>query len=449
MSNFKKQILFPAIALIFTMNYTIAQSDNADVYDLKRVIDYSLENNLSNAIFENNNEMTKQQNLEGLSRYLPQLNAFFNFDYNAKLQTTVIPAGGFSPNEIRIQMGNPFVSATAIQLDQKLYDQSSIIALKARKYNLEYASLKQEQNNVDIIYNASIAYYQVLTVEQQTKLLLDNKKQYDDLLRIMSLQLEKGVIRKLDYDRTKVALNNITSQLALLETNKVMATNQLKMAMGMPFEETLEIDTTKPPEDVKMPQDENFSSENRVDYQILNKQMILQEYDYKMKKMSVVPTLSAYGRYGANAYSKEFSTAFVNWFDYSSVGLKLNVPIFNGMRASAQMKQSKLTMENLKQNIKISQLSNQLEFQSAKTKLFSSYLSYNQDKENMTLAQDVYNASLVEYQQGQSSLTDFLNSDYSLKQAQSNYINSMLNFLSARLAYEKAKGTLTTYVGQL
>jgi outer membrane protein TolC len=430
-------------------NYVNAQSDNAGVYDLKRVIDYSLENNLSSTVYENNIEMTKQQNLEGLSRYLPQINAFFNFDYNAKLQTTVIPAGGFSPKEVRIQMGNPFVSGTGIQLDQKLYDQSNIVALKARKYNLEFASLKQQQNDVDIIYNASIAYYQVLTVEQQARLLLENKKQYDDLLRIMALQLEKGVIRKLDYDRTKVALNNITSQLALLETNKVMATNQLKMAMGMPFDGTLEIDTTQLPEDITMPQDESFSSENRLDYQILNQQMVLQEYDYKMKKMAVVPTLSAYARYGANAYSKEFGTAFNNWFDYSSVGLKLNVPIFNGMRASAQMKQSKLTMENLKQNIKISQLSNQLEFQSAKTKLFSSYLSYNQDKDNMMLAKDVYDASLVEYQQGQSSLTDFLNSDYSLKQAQSNYINSMLNFLSARLAYEKAKGTLTDYVGQL
>ena len=50
---------------------------------------------------------------------------------------------------------------------------------------------------------------------------------------------------------------------------------------------------------------------------------------------------------------------------------------------------------------------------------------------------------------GAASLSDFLNSDYAYKEAQSNYITSLLNFLSGRLDYEKSQGTLNTYIKQL
>lgn len=450
-NNRKKQMMGKMILSIVFLGVLVSAKaqETPNIFNLKSAIEYSLNQNLTRAIYENKIEMAHQQNIQGLSGYLPHLNANFNFVYNAKLQTTVIPAGGFSPKEVRIQMGNPFVTSGVIQLDQKLYDHSNIVALKARKNNLELARLNNKQNDVNIIYNTAVAYYQVLIIEQQAKLLQDNKKQYDDLLKIMQLQLEKGVVTQLDYDRTRVALNNIKSQIALIKTNKTMATNQLKMVMGMPFDENLEIDTTQMPEEIKMPTDVTLSYKNRLDYQILNQQKILQNYDYRMKKAAVVPILSAYARYGANAYSKEFKTAFNEWFDYSAIGLKLNIPIFNGLDAHSQMKQSQLKLKNIQQNIKINQQNSQLEFESAKIKLYSSFLSYQQDKDNMKLANSVYQSSLIAYQQGQASLTDFLNADFSKKQAQSNYMNSMLNFLSARLAYEKAQGSLNEYVNQL
>jgi len=55
----------------------------------------------------------------------------------------------------------------------------------------------------------------------------------------------------------------------------------------------------------------------------------------------------------------------------------------------------------------------------------------------------------LQYQKGTASLTDFLNSDYSYKEAQSNYISSLLNFLTARVDLEKSQGNLSTYVNQL
>ena len=71
------------------------------------------------------------------------------------------------------------------------------------------------------------------------------------------------------------------------------------------------------------------------------------------------------------------------------------------------------------------------------------------NKNNMDLAKSVYETSQFEYSKGVSTMSDLLNADYSYKQAQSNYMNSMLNLVSNRLEYEKARGTISNFINQL
>ena len=46
-------------------------------------------------------------------------------------------------------------------------------------------------------------------------------------------------------------------------------------------------------------------------------------------------------------------------------------------------------------------------------------------------------------------MSDLLNADLSYKQAQTNYITSLLDLVGNRLEYEKAKGTIKDFVDQL
>jgi outer membrane protein len=90
-----------------------------------------------------------------------------------------------------------------------------------------------------------------------------------------------------------------------------------------------------------------------------------------------------------------------------------------------------------------------LDYENSNTKLLSSYTSLTKDKDNLDLAKEVFETTNLQYRQGTASLTDFLNADYSLKEAQSNYINSLLNYMSARVDFEKSQGTLSAYINQL
>ncbi|HEY1054622.1 MAG TPA: TolC family protein [Emticicia sp.] len=439
-----------AILLIMVSVITQAQESKPVLFSLKESIAYSLKNNPTSTIYKNEVLIAKEKKTEALAGYLPQVNGTATFDDNLKRQVSVIPAGAFSPEEIRVQFGNQYNTSLVAQVDQVLFDRTVSVAKEANKVNTLIADLKLLQNNETIVYNTIMAYYQILTYNEQEKLLVENEKKYDELLRILQLQYEKGVAKKIDYDRMKVSQNNIKSQLSLLKTNRELALNKLKFAMGMELSQNIAInDSLDYSMQVSMPVGNQLDTKNLLDFKIQSNNIALQQLDVERKKFAFYPTLGAYARYGGQSFGNEFAKSFGNWFDYSSIGLKLNIPIFDGNKKKSQLSQSKLSLLNAQENLKISERNYQLQFQNANTALFRSFTSMNDNKQNLDLAADILKNTGLQYQKGTASLTDFLNSDYSYKEAQSNYISSLLNFLTARVDLEKSQGNLSTYVNQL
>lgn len=429
---------------------TQAQETKPVLFSLKESIAYSLKNNPTSTIYKNEVLIAKEKKTETLAPYLPQVNGTATFDDNLKRQVTVLPAGAFSKEEIKVQFGNQYNTNLVAQVDQVLFDRSISVAKEASKVNTLIADLKLLQNNETIVYNTTIAYYQILTYNEQEKLLIENAKKYEELLRILQLQYEKGVAKKIDYDRMKVSQNNIKSQLSLLKTNKELAFNKLKYAMGMDLSQTIAInDSLDYSMQVSMPVASELDVKNILDFKVQSNNIALQQFDVERRKFAFYPTLAGYARYGAQSFGNEFGKSFGNWFDYSSIGLKLNIPIFDGNKKKSLLSQSRLSLLNAQENLKLSERNYQLQFQNANTQLFRSYTSLNDNKETLNLASEILKNTSLQYQKGTASLTDFLNSDYSYKEAQSNYISSLLNFLTARVDLEKSQGNLSNYVNQL
>jgi len=421
-----------------------AQSTELSLTDC---LNYGLEHSPYMTISENEMEMFEYNKRDAYGPYLPQINGSAGMDYNAKLPVTVIPAGSFAPTEIRMKMGSPHANNAVIQLEQKIYDQTVIIEIKGIKDLKVLHELNSEKIVEDFIYNLSIAYYQVLVVDQQLKLLEENEAKYTELERILKLQLEKGVIKQVDYNRVKVAYNNILSQLSLVKASKKVTINNLKVIMGMPLDDDLKIiEQQQIVEKLTLPADAQIDVTNRLDYKVNEQTLKLQQLNTRVMKYSFLPTISGYARYGANSYSDNFKDSFKDFYDFASIGLKLTVPIFNGLKSNTAYNKQRIQTLNLEIQNKIMSESYKVEYLNSRTKLQEAFTSYQNNKENLELAKDVYDVTSLSYQTGASPLSDFLNADYAYKEAQNNYVTSMINFLSSRLNFEKSKGNLSNYL---
>lgn len=427
-----------------------AQSETKPVLSLKDCIQFSLANHPSHTVYTNDVEAARKKQTEAIASYLPQVNGTGTFDDNLKRQVTIIPAGAFSPTDIKVQFGVKYTTNVYAQVDQTIYDQSLINGIKAAGPNLEIARLQKQKNDEQLIYNTASAYYQCMIQAEQMRLLALNEKTLAEVLDIQKQQYEKGLIKKVDYDRVRVNYNNTKAQQEVSALNYRMALNQLKNAMGIPVDNEIRIvDTLDYSKIVTKADVQNTDIRNTADYRIQSQNMLLMEIDLKRKRSGAFPTLNAYGRYGAQALNNDFNDQYKNWFDYSVVGLRLNVPLFSGLKRSSQVKQSELSLYNAKENFKITTNSLQLAVLNSNTALASSYNTFMSSKENLELAKSVFDNTSLQYQRGVSSLSDLLNSEYSYKEAQSNYINSLVKYLISRMDLERSKGNLTQYINQL
>jgi outer membrane protein len=434
--------------LLLQTGFLHAQS--AGKLSLKQCIEYSLQNHPSQRVYNNEVEVAKSKGTEAVSSYLPQLNGTGTLDDNVKRQVTIIPAGAFSPVDIRVQFGVQYMTNLYAQVDQTIYDQSMINSIKANKPNMEIARLQKQKNNDQLIYNTASAYYQAMIQQERVKLLAENEAELQEIMSIQQRQYEKGVIKKIDYDRVKVNYNNTVSQKQVSEMSFQLALNQLKNAMGMPLDQPVMIADSLDYASIIIKENTvDTDIRNTWDYKIQTQNIRLQEVDYQRKKASVLPTLSAYGRYGAQALNNNFADQYNNWFDYSVIGLKLNVPVFSGLRRYSQIRQSELNLYSARENFKVTTSNLQLAVLNSNTALSSSYRTFLSNKENLDLAKNVFDNTSLQYQRGVAPLSDLLNSEFSYKEAQSNYINSLVNYLLSRMDLERSKGTLSQYLNQL
>lgn len=440
-----KQLVF-----FLTASLVTGAAFGQQVFGLKEAITYSLKNHGSTVIYNNQVEKVRLQSKEALSAYLPQVGASVTFDDNLKRQTTVLPGAVFgSAKDVAVQFGNKYNANAVLQLDQTIYDQALLYGIKAGVPSQKIAELNLAKNNEELIYNTAAAYSQILILKEQQKLLKANEKQYQELYDITKFRFDKGVAKKVDIDRVTVQLNNIKAQEKQIQTDIDVAYNALKNAMGLPLNAALQIEDSLNNNQYLQLANDNLNVQDRIDYQLQEQNIALQEIDVKRKQAAYLPTVSAYARYGQQSFGNDLGKATTNWSDYSAVGLKLNVPIFSGRRREAQLQESRLDLENQKQNLELSSAQLQLQFQNAARQLEENITTLTTNRNNMELAKSVYQTSQFEYSKGVSTMADLLNADFSYQQAQSNYMTSLLNLVGNRLEYERARGTITNFINQL
>ncbi|HRF80693.1 MAG TPA: TolC family protein [Flavobacteriales bacterium] len=419
-------------------------------FTLRQAIDFGRANSPAMAIAANDQRKADAMAQEAVAGYLPQINGSGQLDDNLKRQTTILPAGTFGPEPVAVQFGTQFITTLNVQAEQTLIDVAQLNGIQANKPNTAMAAIKLKQAEEQVTYDVAKAYAQAQTYREQVKLLEENAKQYEELVPILTLRLEKGVAQQLELDRVEVTQRNIRSQHTVAQANYAVALAQLKRAMGMPMGQDLSIaDEVRSAADMRQPGASEFELNKLLGYKLNQQSELLYGIDLKRKRNAFLPTLSAYGRYGAMAQGNELGESYENWFDYAAIGLKLNVPLFSGLRRVSQIKQSEIALENLREQQRNANLGFELDYRSADTRLLASTSTVANDEDNLRLAERVFNNTNLQYQQGTATLSDLLNADYQLKEARNNWITSLLNRSVAVLDLERAKGTLLDYVNSL
>lgn len=417
---------------------------------LKEAIAYGKENSPTLVIAANDHAVAKAKAQEALSGYLPQVSGSGQLDDNLKRQTTILPPGIFGPDPTPVQFGTQYNTSLTLQGEQTLIDVSQLNGIQANKPNIAMADIQEQRAEEQLIYDVARAYAEALTYREQTRLLAENLQQYNELVPILELREAKGVAQPLDLDRTQVTQRNIRSQYTVAQAQYDIAVDRLKQVIGMPLSQPLVLtDSILDPNTVGAKRAESFALNNLLEYKYSEQSLLLYGIDLKRKRNAFLPTLSAYGRYGAMAQGNELGSSYNNWYDFASIGLKVNVPVFSGLRRSSQIKQSELALLSARETLKLNSSGWELNYRNADTRLTASEINVVNDAENLQLAEKLFAMTNTQYQEGLLSLSDLLTANYQLKEAQNNYTTSLLSNYLAIIELQRAQGSLIQFANAL
>lgn len=390
---------------------------------------------------------------ETRARALPQVSATGNLTDQYKKQRFILDGAlaGQPGETVAIESGTTWSANAALNVSQTLFDQSVFTALKASRAAQDFYRLSYDLAEEQIIELVANSYYQVLVQRQKLEVidsnLINSQKTYD----VINSLLQNGLARQIDLDRTAVGISNLKTQRQQLLNGIEQLENQLKFYMNMPLDTEIELPSAEL-EDLKtrsgvMNLGPKPDFTNRLAYKALEQQGELLKYQKEAYKAEYYPTLSFSGNYSIMGVSDQFvlfrgENRGANWFGFGSIGLNLRVPIYNGKATRARLDQAEVSIQQNALELRRVTQQLQLADANARSQLYNTQLTLQSQDENVDLARRVYENTQNNYNNGLATLTDLLDAQNTLTQAQNNYATSLLDYRLAEIQLIKSQGNL-------
>ena len=458
-----------ALALIaMAMAFSSRAQDTVYQFTVKQAVEYANKNSaqVRNALIaidiqrQSNREITAsaypQFSGSVASNYYPNVavQSFPNFiaaaTYGVLMQEGVKDGNGnsiVSPSDFGVvaaQFGTRFNASAGLDLSQLLFDGQVFVGLQARKTSIDYATATAAIVQEQIKANVYKVYYQLVAGRQQISTLDANISRIEKLLNDTKEIYKNGFAEKLDVSKAEVSLTNLRTQKLRVENQLSSGALGLKLLIGMPVRSQLILSDTLPEklftEEIL---DKQFSYTERVEYEQLQLNRKLNEYNIKRYKLSYLPTITLSSSYAKIAQRNQFDFFKRGpWYPSSSIGVRINVPIFDGFAKDARMKGAKLQLKQTENNLTNMELTIDKEISEARLNIRSANAAMEYQKKNMQLAEEVYDQTKLKYEQGLGANLEITNSQAELTTAQNNYYSALFDAIVAKIDYLKSTGQL-------
>jgi outer membrane protein TolC len=432
----KKLLLIPLVVFAFT----------ARAQDAKKSFNFSLEQAISHALTNNYSvinagrdiESSKEKKWETTAMGLPQINAGLDYSNAFVLQKSVVPAEFFGgkPGEFaEVAFGTKHTMFARATLSQLIFDGSYIVALQASKTYLKYYENAKQKTDIEIKEAVINAYGNVLLAQESIAILEKNKATLEKTLFDTKAIYKNGLIEEENVEQLQITLTSINSTLNYNKRLVEVAYKMLKITLGIDINDDLKL-TDKLDNlavsnlDLAITKNE-FNVLDNINYQM--------NLELKLQKAKALPSLAANVNFGYNAFGNQFQffSREQSWFNYSNVGIGLNIPIFSSFARSSRTQQAKIALDQAKTQLSEADQKLKLQFAAAKSDYEFSIEEYANAKTNLGLAERIEKKQQIKFTEGLSSSFDYNDAQRQLYAGQQTYLKSMIDVINKKAALEK------------
>jgi outer membrane protein len=437
------------IILISFVSFTQAQDQKQSYsFSLQQAIEHALQNNYSAINADRDIEAAKKKKWETTTIGLPQITGSASYLNNIDFTLQGVSGNAFNPG------GNPddialFAFGTKnsmnsnLTLSQLIFDGSYLVGLQSAKTYLKISENAKVKTNQELREIVISTYGNVLLAKESVAILEKNKTVLTKTVNDTKEIYKNGFTEEENVEQLQLTLASLESSLSYSKRMETIATNMLKLVLGIELENDLKLtdnlDTlTQKNLDLAILQ-EQFNVTNNIDYQIGENSQEASRLMVLYEKSKALPSLGAALNFGYNSFSNDFT--FFNsdqkWNRFSNVGVSLNVPIFSSFGRTAKTQQAKIAFEQSKTQLKETEQKLKLQFQEARSNYEYSLEQYATAKNSLNLAERIEGKQQIKFREGLSSSFDFTEAQQQLYSRQQDYLKSMVEVVNKKATLDK------------
>lgn len=402
-------------------------------------------NELKNA--DLNIQLAERENAKLRGQWLPQISGTADIRWNTQLQTTILPfdiTGKNPDGRSEIKFGLPFNNNLGLNAEQKILNPQSKYTRQLNDTRVESERTTAEQQRISVRQEITEAYYQAVFNQEKIRLAEATLARAESNLAVAQTRLSAGTLLPNDFDRAKLDKNNAELSLRKARQDYALALQNLHYRMGVPSPDNLlQLSTTLAEllSDTVAVAPPDLAQRTEIKAEELNYR--IQELSESREFAARLPTLSAYGNYTALQLSDTFNPFKAGtWYPFNYLGLKLNVPIFDGRQARLSAGDYRIRQQISRNELDQLRQDFTYETQNALTTLYQTRLDVVETQANVALARQILATDLFRYEKEVLTLSELNNTQNTLQNAENNYLTSVYNYLVALVRYRKAAGLL-------
>ena len=442
----KKAFIYTIIGSIFLFLFSYIATAQSKKLTLKEALALTMANNREVKISSLDIDRSQQQIDIAKSQSLPSVGingqvahyfnapAFFGFG-TSSTGNEKINYGRFG--------GKDQVAAT-LYVNQPLYNAGI-------KPGLQYARLLQKQSDLlhtgkktEIAALLKQTYIQVLVLNERIKLQRESLVRNEKALQDARSLLAQGRALRVDTLRAYTSVKNLEPELLKLSYSVDVGKQQLKTLTGIDPSQEIEISDSLivPAVQGQLTETEVYAAakQHRPDLQVLDLQQQLGDQQIKLANAATKPVVSATGQYLLQSQTNRFDYFNAYYPSTTFVGVQLAVPIFSGFSNKAKIRQAKI--EKKQSVIRSENASEQLrsEVKQVVANLHETAARIQTQANVKETALLSYDMTQYRYTKGVASRLELTDAELALTAAQSNYLEAVYDYLSARIALDLITG---------
>lgn len=468
----KSILLVTVVCGLFGLSTATAQQKDSLEIDLNTALEIALSENPTVKVADM--EITKKQYAKKsvFGTLLPEINLIGQYQRTIKKQTMYmdngfglggdVDPGQYDEDELKIlevlgklmgpsdskgkegfKVGRRNMYTGGVNVSMPLVVPSLWKNIQMSEVDIQLAMEQARASKINLVNQVTKSFYSLMLAHDSYLLFKETYATDSINLENIKNKYEQGIAPEYDVITAEVRLQSLIPSILQAENMMKIAELQLKMLMGIDSEVPLKVVGTLKDYDEVMfdtiiPADTSLignSDLKQFDLQADKVQKL-----YEMQKLQYAPSLVSSFHYTYISQNNDFKFKDYRWDPYSTVGITLSIPIFNGGQRRYNIKQTETQLfqlryqrVDLERNLKLA-VKNNIDLINKNVKqIMATQSSVKQAKKG-------YEITLKRYETGLGTIVELNTAALAVTNAELQYKNAIYDYLAAKADLEKVLG---------